>query len=294
MKKSRRLSLLLFAAALLLTSLACDLGRIIPGVLSFGKAQPEESRRQLYNGIVYSVSVRNEERPMVIHILDIDLNAAGLSLLVTTGDPETGNVSARTTSQFLTNNNLQLAINGDGFSPWFDLGPLGYMPRTGQSVSPHGFAMSRGIAYTEEEDRLPTLYMYNNNYASMDNVVAQRYNAISGGLKLVTAGQAVEGLDDSNADPRTAIGIDQIGQRMVILVVDGRQSGYSEGATMAELAQLFLERNIYHAMNLDGGGSSTLVVQGPDGPEVLNSPIHQGFPGRERPVANHLGFYANP
>ena len=44
-------------------------------------------------------------------------------------------------------------------------------------------------------------------------------------------------------------------------------------------------------MNLDGGGSSTLVVEGPDGePRVLNSPIDNYIPGRERPVANHLGI----
>ena len=47
-----------------------------------------------------------------------------------------------------------------------------------------------------------------------------------------------------------------------------------------------------YAMNLDGGGSSTMVVEGADGkPRVLNSPIDNHIPGRERPVANHLGFY---
>jgi hypothetical protein len=46
-------------------------------------------------------------------------------------------------------------------------------------------------------------------------------------------------------------------------------------------------------MNLDGGGSSTLAVEGANGrPEVLNSPIHQRIPGRERPVGNHLGIFA--
>jgi hypothetical protein len=44
-------------------------------------------------------------------------------------------------------------------------------------------------------------------------------------------------------------------------------------------------------MSLDGGGSSTLVIEGEDGlPEILNSPIDSYIPGRERPVANHLGI----
>ena len=49
------------------------------------------------------------------------------------------------------------------------------------------------------------------------------------------------------------------------------------------------------AIELDGGGSATLVTEGEDGqPEVLSSPIHQRIPGRERPVANHLGVRVDP
>jgi len=45
-------------------------------------------------------------------------------------------------------------------------------------------------------------------------------------------------------------------------------------------------------MSLDGGGSSTVVIEGKDGkPEILNSPIDIYIPGRERPVGNHLGIY---
>jgi hypothetical protein len=45
-------------------------------------------------------------------------------------------------------------------------------------------------------------------------------------------------------------------------------------------------------MELDGGGSSTLVIEGENGEAVvLNSPVHQGANGRERPVATHIGFF---
>jgi hypothetical protein len=48
-------------------------------------------------------------------------------------------------------------------------------------------------------------------------------------------------------------------------------------------------------MNLDGGGSSTLVRQGTGGrPLALNSPIDLQIPGRQRYVGNHLGIYARP
>ncbi len=83
---------------------------------------------------------------------------------------------------------------------------------------------------------------------------------------------------------------------MLLFVIDGRQPNYSAGATLTELAEVILEHGGHHALNLDGGGSSTLVIEGPDGqPEVLNSPIHRRIPpSRERPVANHLGVHAEP
>jgi exopolysaccharide biosynthesis protein len=79
-----------------------------------------------------------------------------------------------------------------------------------------------------------------------------------------------------------------------LIVVDGRQPNYSEGVTLPELTQIVIEHGGDAALNLDGGGSSTLVVEGPKGePAVLNSPVHGRIPpGRERPVANHLGVFA--
>ena len=99
-------------------------------------------------------------------------------------------------------------------------------------------------------------------------------------------------LNDADIHPRTAIGYSRNGKFLYIVVVDGRQPFYSEGVTLAELAQLMLNLGAHDAMNLDGGGSSALVVRGADGsPRVLNSPIDLYIPGRERPVANHLGIY---
>jgi exopolysaccharide biosynthesis protein len=60
------------------------------------------------------------------------------------------------------------------------------------------------------------------------------------------------------------------------------------------LAELLKAQGAYYAMSLDGGGSSTLVTEDNDGkPRILNSPIDNYIPGRERPVGNHLGIYLN-
>lgn len=81
--------------------------------------------------------------------------------------------------------------------------------------------------------------------------------------------------------PRTAIGIAQDSSRLYWLTVDGRQPGYSVGMSLYELAAYLREWKIYQAVNLDGGGSTTMVVRG----QVVNSPSDAGG---ERAVANAI------
>lgn len=277
-------------AGLLLTALACDLSGIRTPQLP--RRQPEPTESQLFPGIKYERIVRQQPRPLVIHVVTIDLKTAGLKVLVTPGDKDHNPpLAAQTTSEFLQKYNLQLAINGDGFHPWRDMGLLGYYPHEGDRVTPWGFAASKGTVYAQDTDEQPTLYIYQNNKASINALDGKIYNAVSGFKLLVRTGNVVAGLDDRDTDPRTAVGLSRSGTKMIIILVDGRQPGYSEGVTYAELAELLLEQGAYSGMNLDGGGSTTLVIQGQDGePEVLNSPIHNGIVGRERPVGNHLGF----
>jgi hypothetical protein len=264
--------------------------------------QPGETSETLFEGIQYTRVVQNDPRPMVIHIIEIDLKAKGIEPLVTPPD-ESGSdqpLEARTTSTFLSQFGVQLAINGDAYyvervdNPLFSDGLLVY-PLPGEPVNPTGYAASRGIAYSQDTNNEHTLYISPSNKASLDQPLGKLHMAISGSKLLVQNNKAVVHEDDTGPEPRTAIGTNRAGNKLLIIVVDGRQPGYSEGATLLELSGLMMTYSMYDAINLDGGGSSTLVIQGADGsPRVLNSPIHQSIPGNERPVANHLGFFALP
>jgi hypothetical protein len=280
-----------FLSVVLLTGIACDLSRFNP--TSIKLTQPEPEKRQLFQGITYERIVTQDPRPMVIHVVTIDLKANGIKTLVTSGDPDQPRpLSAKRTTQFLEDNKLQLAINGDMFQPWQDLGPLGYSPQPGERVTPNGFAASKGVVYSQDTDEQPTLYIYQNNKASMNALIGKVYNAVSGFPLVLWNGKIIEGLGN-DVDPRTAVGLNRAGNKLIIVIVDGRQPGYSEGATYAEIAQILLDHKAWSGMNLDGGGSSTLVIEGENGePRILNSPIHQHIPGNERPVGNHLGFWA--
>jgi Phosphodiester glycosidase len=125
-------------------------------------------------------------------------------------------------------------------------------------------------------------------------------DAVAAGPRLLEdkVAQSFEAFDNNYAmtrAPRTAVGLSADGKTAWLVVVDGRQKGYSEGATLGELTELFISLGASDAINLDGGGSSSLVQQGKDDqPEVLNRPIHTGVPGRERPVANHIAVFAAP
>ena len=129
---------------------------------------------------------------------------------------------------------------------------------------------------------------------SLDEPPAAIHHAISGRHRLIERGR-VRAADDGMLAPRVALGFDASRRVMTVVLVDGRQPGYSEGLTLPEMAALLVELGIHDAIEFDGGGSATLVTEGEDGrPELLNSPIHTRIPGRERPVANHLGVRIAP
>ena len=122
-----------------------------------------------------------------------------------------------------------------------------------------------------------------------------RYGLASGPL-LLWHGEAVDTefadkIFKSLRHPRTAVGVDSAKQKAWLLVVDGRQPGVSEGATLDELKQMLKDEGAVDALNLDGGGSSVLVARSPDGSlKVLNVPVHDHVPGRERPVVSAVGM----
>jgi len=265
-----------------------------------GRPAPVPAKRTLYDGVTYRRIVHVFPGPMIVHMIVIDRKTANAEFFIT--PPDSNNdlpLNARTTSQFLNEFGLQIAINGDGFTPWWSRGPADYYPHEGEPVVPLGFSASNGDIYTEGvEDSVgvePTIYISRQHYPSFNRKPNKVYTAISGNLMIVEKGEFSNGLDDTERDPRTAIGINRNGRYLYLVVVDGRQPFYSDGATFLELAKILVEQGAFFAMSLDGGGSSTMVIQGENGESViLNSPIDNYIPGRERPVANHFGVYINP
>jgi exopolysaccharide biosynthesis protein len=80
--------------------------------------------------------------------------------------------------------------------------------------------------------------------------------AVSNNEEMKFAGKAI---DDKH--PRTAMGYTK-NNKLIILVIEGRNPGKAEGATLTQEAQIFKDLGCWEALNLDGGGSSCMLVNG--------------------------------
>lgn len=117
---------------------------------------------------------------------------------------------------------------------------------------------------------------------------------VGGWPRVVLNGRNIAGSADSlegtfprfsaNRHPRSGVGFSKDSTKVYFIIVDGRSQA-SVGMSLVEFADLMLSAGIYQGMNLDGGGSTTLVING----KIVNSPTD---PTGERPVGNCLLLFA--
>jgi hypothetical protein len=169
---------------------------------------------------------------------------------------------------------VQQVLDGRGNAP---------IPQDGYVLSGHG----RAGAWIREQVRVGDRVTLRLRFipAGGDPRWQEVVHVIGGGPRLLAGGQYVGGEGFSTGflnrrHPRTAIARLADG-RFLLVVVDGRQPYHSLGMTLPELAATLRALDATDAVNLDGGGSSTLVVRG----TVVNLPSDEGG---ERPVSNAL------
>ena len=175
-----------------------------------------------------------------------------------------------TTSNIAKMNGAVAAINGGGFHD-----PNG----TGTGRLPYGFILHDG-EYIIGKDVGPDEDVDFVGFSKSGNLIAGNYdktelgdmNAMEGitfGPPLIVDGKKMitEGDGGWGVGPRTAIGQRRDGT-VLFLVIDGRQPGYSLGATLRDVQDVLYEKGAYIAANLDGGSSSTLYLNG----KVVNKP----------------------
>jgi exopolysaccharide biosynthesis protein len=175
------------------------------------------------------------------------------------------------TSTIAKANNAIFAINGDYYGFRSD----GIVIRNG--VIFRNVPARTGLAFYKDG----TMKIYDETkttaQALLDTGV---WNTLSFGPALLVDGVIPANLDKVEVDtnfgnhsiqgnqPRTGVGIIS-SNHFIFIVVDGRATGYSRGATMTEFATMFKNLGCTQAYNIDGGGSTTMYFNG----KVVNNPL---------------------
>lgn len=239
----------------------------------------------IFQGVALLQVTATRPRPLRLHVARIDSQAAGIDFLVTPANGKAPkDVGARSTSEFLAEFHCQVAINGSVFDTFAE--------HRGDPMDVLGLSLSRGHRYSKPNHWDALLIGADRRAWIARSPVDSRkaWNGLSGYHALLTGG--VNRGDTTARHPRTAVGVSREGRYLYLLVADGRQPGYSEGLSTAETAAWLKRLGAHDGLNLDGGGSTTLVIAGAGQlPVIVNRPSGPP-PGSERRVANHLCVYA--
>jgi exopolysaccharide biosynthesis protein len=227
-----------------------------------------QSWRRIAPGVDYERRVGDGQD---IHIVRIDLRERSLRV-VATSEAQHGTA----VSDFAKETHALVAINGD----YFD-----------EALHPVGMALGAcGVWWKGDPkvQRKQGLVAFGRHRAEIQQRTMTRKRwmrgAVSGWPMLVRDCQPIADLPGSDSftrapHPRTAVGLSKDGKTLYFVVADGRSESVG-GLTLPDLARFMHDLGACSAMNLDGGGSSTMWLEN----RIVNRPSD----GTERKVGNHL------
>lgn len=242
---------------------------------------------EIYPGVDYAT------RPHVsgktdIHLVRIDNNYVGVTITpYVTAKSEWG----QTTSSFATSKGLQIALNAGFYAGGTNYTPCSIVVSNGtQWANTYDSNTYGQFGYTS--DGRPK-YVEEAPIASV-SAYTWMHNVVSGSPVLVQNGAVVPNLHSSAAcaahghcaayRARTGVGLSADNRYTYLVTVEENPS--TNGMTMNQFAALMVEVGAHWAINLDGGGSTTMYIAAKGG---MVGKVQGGT--YQRPVSNHLGFY---
>lgn len=191
---------------------------------------------------------------------------------------------------------MRLAVNASPWRPWTNPYNHKYACHTGLTV------YEGRIVDVPERRTVPSLVVYKNGKADMisckvgDKISKDIHTALSG-FDFVLRNGKPEANTNKSLAPRTFYGLSKDRKTLYILVVDGRQEKISMGMNYSEGAAFMQFLGAHDAINMDGGGSTTLVTFSKGKPQLLNDPSDAKYVRKKlkykstRRVATSLGVY---
>ena len=284
-----------------------SLALILVALASIGEGRPQGWQvTQRFVGVTYSERNDTAPRPIRMHVAQIDLQAPGIRFKVSppAGDRE---VMRQSTLDFLRQEHAQLAINGHFFLPfpsndktaWV----IGLAASEGKLISAfeipeQSYALvAFAPALNIDRDNRASIVHYDPAFPDGRHVrePVELWNVVAGSSQIVTGGAvSIPAYRDDNhfdaeldpggpndysnakawadaATARTAIGLSRDRRTLTLFTVDVR--GGSEGMRLSEVAEVLIrDFGVADALNLDGGGSTTMAVEDATGvPAIVNT-----------------------
>jgi hypothetical protein len=233
--------------------------------------QSAGNRADFHEAIRYESITRTDPRPLRIHVLRCDLHAPGFELAVAVGEDTDGDGPIEATltppRALARDARLVAAVNANPWRmipPTTDGVPTPYLAGLGCDVS--GWAVRDGEQRSAPQSGHWNVWLEGTQQVRMGEQpeTSAVHQAVAGFRGLIRRGQILPG-PSQVLHPRTAAGTDREGRWLLLVVVDGRQPEYSEGMSERELAELMAELGCYEAVNLDGGGSSSMLLEDEQG-----------------------------
>ena len=266
-------------------------------------AEPREADALKLNelGIKYTLKQSTEPIPNRIHVLRIDLSLKKVKPTVALGADPDGDGPAEvslTDPRNLAANPAVLAFINT--NPWDSFpnaqGKKNRSWHAGQPVDIHGLAGTQGKMRSTMAPNNASVWFDAHSRVHFGHQPKDKPQEATTGFGLILSKGKLTVNPGGARHPRTAMGTDQNGAILWLVVVDGRQRRYSEGMNMRELASLMKELGCWTATNMDGGGSSIMGLLGKDGKmKIMNRPSDR-FLGisRIRPLPMILTITKNP
>lgn len=290
---------MIFISRLAAVLLACGQGVVLKA------ADPAaHSPWILPHGVTHQHLERTVPRKLSIHVLQIDLGAKGIRTEVAAGPDPDGKGGADATlvipDRLATGRGMIAAINTNAWGMLPDARGRNPGYTSGGKADVLGWVLENGKPRSVRQAGYPSCWLdgdgrcrigsFAKDAAGRSEPKSPRW-AVSG-FRIILQRGGVCVKADNVLHPRTAIGTSADGKRMTWLVVDGRQPGHSLGVSEEELGRLLLEQGCSEGMNLDGGGSTVLLLTHRNkGLVPVNRP--SGFTGM-RPVPVILGLVPVP
>jgi hypothetical protein len=260
--------------------LTCHLtltGMLLGCLLAAADAPPADPLAA--TGLTYEARTLTDPRPLRVHLLRAELGAGKVMPRVLVPPDPDGDGPAETALTpplaIVAGLPVLAFVNAN---PWDAVpdaaGKKNRHWHAGQPVVIGGLALSHGVERSAASRTRSQVWFdaEGRGYVGALPEGVEAVCGVEGFLPLIRDGEVVA-RSDAHLAPRTAIGVDRTRRVLYLLVVDGRQAGYSEGMSYHEVGTLMRELGCWEAAGMDGGGSTVMGLADARGRlKIVNRP----------------------